>query len=139
MASPNVAGVAGLLFSLFPSASVVQVRDALEKSAKGLGQCGNDKRYGHGHVDALAAANYLYTGGSSLPDVSCDDARVKIKLDNYGSETSWYIANPEGIPIAGGGPYEDSSSSTEIETVSLPELNPGQCYTFVIEDAAGDG
>lgn len=139
MASPNVAGVAGLLFSLFPNASVDDVRDALEASAQGLGTCGSDKRYGHGHVDALAAANYLYTDGDSLPDVDCNDARVKIKLDNYGSETSWYIANPDGVPIAGGGPFEDSRTSTEIEVVSLPELSSGQCYTFVIEDSAGDG
>ena len=137
MASPHVAGVAALLVSIFPNKSAEEIREALELGAQGTSQCGSNEKYGYGHVDALASADYLDTG--NLPQVTCTTAQVRIKKDNYGSETSWYIENADGIPIAGGGPYDDQSRSTEVESVSLPDLPPNECYTFVIEDSVGDG
>jgi len=64
MASPHVAGVAALLFSYMPSATVDMIEDALLMSTQDLGRSGKDIFHGHGLVQAVAAMEYL-GGGSS--------------------------------------------------------------------------
>jgi cysteine-rich repeat protein len=59
MANPHVAGVLALLKSVYPNATALELRTALEESAEDLGISGHDVRYGHGLVDAVAAAEYL--------------------------------------------------------------------------------
>jgi subtilisin family serine protease len=59
MATPYVSGVAALLFSAYPGASPAQVRNALQTSARDLGEAGPDYRYGHGLVQALGAMQKL--------------------------------------------------------------------------------
>ncbi len=56
-ASPQVAGVAGLLRSCRPSLTNIQVRTFLQNSAVDLGSPGKDNLYGFGRLDALAALN----------------------------------------------------------------------------------
>ena len=55
-ATPHVAGVAALIWSMDPSLKNQQVRDVLEKSARDLG---DPLAYGHGLVDAYGAYTYL--------------------------------------------------------------------------------
>jgi subtilisin family serine protease len=60
MASPFVAGLAGLIRSRLPDASVEQVTLLMQQSAVDLGEIGRDDWYGAGRVDAqraLIAAN----------------------------------------------------------------------------------
>jgi cysteine-rich repeat protein len=64
---------------------------------------------------------------------------VTITPDDYGSETTWQIANSNGVPIAGGGPYRDGRREDEITPLNLPELPLGECYKFTIFDARNDG
>jgi serine protease len=137
MACPHVAGVAALLFSIFENASSQQVSDALFNSAQGLGQCGKNVKFGHGHVDAKAAADLLQS--DILPQAICEEAVVTIKPDQYGSETTWLITNPLGVSVAGGGPYQDGNQDHEVTLVNLPQLMSGECYTFTIFDSSGDG
>jgi subtilisin family serine protease len=59
MATPYVSGVAALLFSAYPHATVGQVRKALLSSARDLGEAGFDDRFGHGLVQALDAMRQL--------------------------------------------------------------------------------
>jgi serine protease len=59
MATPHVSGVAALVWSLAPSASADQVRDAIVSTAHDLGDPGVDNVYGHGLVDAEAAGKAL--------------------------------------------------------------------------------
>lgn len=59
MASPHVAGVAALIWSLDPSALAEQVRQAIMLTAADLGTTGRDNTFGHGVVDAFAAAKHL--------------------------------------------------------------------------------
>ena len=59
MATPHVAGVAGLIWGLLPSRTNVQVRAALTGSAKDLGTAGRDNNFGYGLVQAKAAYDYL--------------------------------------------------------------------------------
>jgi thermitase len=62
MASPHVAGLAGLLFSQDPSRSNATVRQIIEQSADDLGSPGRDDYFGYGRINAERAL-----GGSSVP------------------------------------------------------------------------
>jgi hypothetical protein len=57
MASPHVAGVAGLLFSQRPNLTNEQVRDILRSSTDDLGSAGFDPTYGYGRVNSFKALN----------------------------------------------------------------------------------
>merc|ERR1712003_445575 len=59
MATPHVAGVAGLLRMYFPDCKAFQIRNAMIVSAKDKGESGCDTSYGHGIVQAKAAFEYL--------------------------------------------------------------------------------
>ena len=74
-------------------------------------------------------------GGDNGNTVS-NDLTVEITLDDYGSETSWYIIDSENFLIAQGGPYRDGISG-RVKSKSVTLENG--CYTFVIEDFYGDG
>lgn len=69
MATPHVSGVAALIWSKYPGATNVQVRNALDNSALDLGAAGRDTSYGYGLVQAKAALDALAAmnpgGGSS--------------------------------------------------------------------------
>jgi len=59
MAAPHAAGALALLAGAFPSASVAELEDALQRGAKDLGRAGADNLYGYGLTDALAAYQAL--------------------------------------------------------------------------------
>jgi len=63
MATPHVSGVAALLWSLNPTATNAQIRDAINKTAQDLGTAGRDSSFGYGLVQAKAANDYLQGGG----------------------------------------------------------------------------
>ena len=56
MATPHVSATAALVWSLNPSLTAQQVRAAIEDTAEDLGTPGVDPQYGHGVINALAAA-----------------------------------------------------------------------------------
>merc|ERR1712176_1563102 len=59
MATPHVAGVAGLLRMYFPDCKAFQIRNAMIITAKDKGDSGCDVNYGHGIVQAKTAFEYL--------------------------------------------------------------------------------
>jgi serine protease len=59
MATPHAAGVAALVWSVNPNATAAQVRDAILTTTVDLGAAGFDTTFGHGLVDAIAAAKKL--------------------------------------------------------------------------------
>ena len=69
------------------------------------------------------------SGGSRI-------ATVEITLDDFGSETTWYILNENDRVLSEGGPYGDFNAG-RVKTKDV-ELTDG-CYLFVIEDYYGDG
>jgi serine protease len=61
MATPHVSGVAALVWSLNPTKTAAQVREALQKTAADKGTTGRDNSYGYGIVQAKAAHDFLQT------------------------------------------------------------------------------
>jgi subtilisin family serine protease len=55
MASPHVAGLAGLLFSLDPLLTNAQARELIERHVDDLGAAGSDPYFGHGRINARRA------------------------------------------------------------------------------------
>ena len=98
MATPHVAGVAGLIWGLQPTRTNGQVRQALYSSALDLGAVGRDVNFGYGLVQAKAAYDYLLTL-PPLPVYAVDQASIPfaavlvggtgpetiVKLRNYGT------------------------------------------------------
>merc|ERR1719458_551539 len=62
MATPHVAGVAGLLWMYFPECKNYQIRNVIAATAKDLGDSGCDTKYGHGLVQAKKAYELLSQG-----------------------------------------------------------------------------
>ena len=69
----------------------------------------------------------------------------RLQQDYYGSETTWSIKNAAGTILYKGGPYTDTyvneTTISPIPTLITQNwtLPSNQCYTFTIDDAAGDG
>ena len=59
MACPHAVGVAALVWSLAPSATSAAIVDAMEKTARDLGDAGVDNTYGFGLVNALDAGKQV--------------------------------------------------------------------------------
>ncbi|WP_165806835.1 HYR-like domain-containing protein [Balneicella halophila] len=62
--------------------------------------------------------------------------KVRIDLDTDENETTWELVSPSGQFLIGGGPYEDSDETIELETSFLQENG---VYFFTIRDSFGDG
>ena len=62
MATPHVAGLAGLILSANPSLSRSEVQSILETTSVDLGAPGFDPIFGHGRIDAFAAVSAALAG-----------------------------------------------------------------------------
>ncbi|PTX60362.1 putative secreted protein (Por secretion system target) [Kordia periserrulae] len=79
-------------------------------------------------------------GGTSCAPCqsSCSENEVTLTItfDNYPEETSWSLVTDGGTTVASNGySAANPDGSTVTETLCLPN----DCYTFVINDAYGDG
>ena len=72
MATPHVAGVAGLVWSYHPNCSAPQIRNALNLTATDIDVAGRDNRTGYGLVNADAAKRFL-DAGCNGPDDNDDN------------------------------------------------------------------
>jgi len=61
-----------------------------------------------------------------------------LQLDKFGTETSWFIKNSNGITLFSGGPYSNSTNLPTVITKTWT-LSNKDCYTFTINDSFGDG
>ena len=67
MASPHAAGAAAIIWSANPSATNLQVRNAMTSTALDLGAAGRDNYYGNGLVQTFDATEALLGGGGTAP------------------------------------------------------------------------
>ena len=86
MATPHVAGVAGLAMSRYPSKDNEWIRQKLRDTAEDLGDDGWDEEYGYGLVDAA-----LGGAGFEGPTVDVNIYKVK-RIDDidWWGDPSWY-------------------------------------------------
>jgi serine protease len=82
MATPHVAAVVALLLARHPAITPAQVRQALESTARDLGQTGYDLEYGHGLVQAKAALDYLGPGPVT-PEPTLTPTRTETPLPTW--------------------------------------------------------
>merc|ERR1711862_976882 len=161
MATPHVAGVAGLLWMYFPECKNYQIRNVLAATAKDLGDGGSDNKYGHGLVQAKQAYELLSQGNcggnlgkvfppkggceQSVPDgptaaptpectsdQDCDDGDT-CTLDTCGDETSYDIKDASGSKVMEGNGWPANSVNSFWQCFSSGS------YTFTIKEAYGDG
>ncbi|HEX6176870.1 MAG TPA: S8 family serine peptidase [Thermoanaerobaculia bacterium] len=67
MASPHVAGIAALAWSVAPTATAADVKQALTATATDLGSSSFDNIFGFGLINALEAAKRMNPGAFGLP------------------------------------------------------------------------
>ena len=154
MATPHVSGVAALVWSAKPSATNIEVREALIATAEDLGTPGRDDLYGHGLVKAKKAIDYLTSTTrtssptfspttnrptSTKPTVSCSlgmsSVEVNILTDDWPSETTWNMTNQcNSQQYLSGGPYNQ-----KLTVHSVTQCLPTGQYQFTINDSFGDG
>ncbi len=66
-------------------------------------------------------------------------AKLRLYIDQYGSETSWNVKNSSGTIVVHGGPYTDAAAAGTRLIESEFNLSTAGCYTFEIKDGYGDG
>ncbi len=79
MATPHVAGLAGLLLSQEPTRTVADLTNLIEATAVDLGDPGRDEKFGYGRINPLAAlqaATLVQTTTAQLSGITWQD-------DNY--------------------------------------------------------
>jgi subtilisin family serine protease len=145
MATPHVAGVAALLWSLYPSKTNAEIREALQQSALDKGTAGKDNTYGYGIVQAKVAYDYL---AGILPpppppppatSISLTVAKVKSGGKRYarlrwsgasGSNVNYY-RNATKFKTANDGTQRDGPLALGTYTYKVCNLNTTNCSANV--------
>ncbi len=159
MASPLVAGVAALVWSVNPSLTPDQVESIMRQSAVDLGSAGRDDIFGYGRVDAyqsvVAAQSTLkYSAefaAQSFPVSMAGGQTFTASVDvrNTGGAT-WFQAGPNPVRLGASQPPDRSSpfytagnwpNSSRPAILSQPSVPPGQVgrFTFVLTAPAQGG
>jgi len=144
MATPHVSGVAALIWSKYPGATNVQVRDALTSTAEELGTAGRDNSYGYGLVraknalDALAALNPGTGVDTTAPVISSVSSRVT-NAKNGSFEITWTTDESATSDVQlNGTVYSDANLVTAHKRTFRG--TKGATYTYYVSssDAAGN-
>lgn len=99
-ASALVSGVAALVISRYPDATVGDVASRLIDTAVDRGPAGRDSRFGYGSVDAYAAlADGVDAGGDYPLELPAAVANAAKPSDSR----TWWVAVPLGLSVMGGG------------------------------------
>jgi subtilisin family serine protease len=128
-AAPHVAGIAALLISVNPTATTVEISQAIKSTAIDLGNAGQDRTFGYGLIDALAVVQQL---------VDIDGDAILDQNDNCPT-----VANPNQLNTDGDGlgnvcdPDDDNDGMPDTYEISMGfnPLNPSDASA----DADGDG
>jgi len=119
MATPHVAGVAGLLWMYFPTCKNYQIRNVINKSAKDIDSSGCEQRTGYGLVQAKDAYDLL------LADGNCgENLGTKDPVGGCGQ----LVDQPGPTPTA---PTPTAPTPTApTPTAPTPSPNPAPYFTF---------
>jgi len=138
MASPHVAGTAGLLRAYAPQASRLQVRQALEDTAADLGAAGFDTIYGHGLVQADAALAAL-AGNPTPTPTTTPTATQTPTATPVPPPTEAPTATPTATPIPQPPPGPDETGrDRQTYTANNGDTLPGTLMRTEGDAAVGD-
>ncbi len=118
MATPHVAGLAALVWSVNPNLTNDEVRGIIEDSADDLGTLGRDDYFGEGRINAYqalsATPHLLMVEPSSLYFIADDwlDPPAKSITSPNVSQGAWTVSGPAWVNISG--PTGATPSSAEI-------------------------
>ena len=89
----------------------------------------------YGCTDATACN---YDANATIDDGTCvaggpQTFTMDLLTDNYGSETSWTLADADGVTVMSGSGYANNTSYTATEQLCYG------CYTLTVNDSFGDG
>ncbi len=111
MASPHVAGLAGLIRSAAPSLTPDEVRDVLVDTSLDLGPPGFDVDYGHGAVDAFAALRSVVVAPPAPPSLVATPSNL-----DFGRLTNSLTV------------YVRNTGSGEVDINRVSAVNPGAAW-----------
>ncbi len=159
MASPYVAGVAGLIWSVNPNLTPDQVESIMRQSATDLGTSGRDDTFGYGRIDAYQAvqvtqSTLVYSAqfvAQSFPRYMAVGQPVTAWVDvkNTGGAT-WYQSGLNPVRLGTSQPLDRTSpfytagnwiNGSRPAALSQTSLAPGQVgrFTFVLTPPASGG
>ncbi len=90
MASPHVAGLAGLILSRNPQLTNQQVRQVMAATSQDLGAAGRDTYYGYGRVNAYSALTQTPASGSGTTVPNYPEEPSYPGQPSYGSGYDYY-------------------------------------------------
>lgn len=121
MATPHVSAVAALVWSAKPTATNVDIRNALTATALDLGAAGRDVAYGYGLVQAKDAIDYLTGGGSTDTPIHVADldGTKTLSTKSWKATVTIKVVDASGAAVSGvvvtgawSGGYSGSASCT---------------------------
>merc|ERR1711902_195984 len=131
MATPHVAGVAGLLWMYFPECKNYQIRNVLAAPAP---QCSSDSECDDGDVcTADTCENGLCQNEPDCGFCGKSKVDVQITIDNYGGETTYNIKDSSDNKVMEGSGWPANSVN------SFWKCFDSGSYKFTITDGYGDG
>ena len=121
-ATPNVAGVASLVWSANSNLSATQVKDILSETAYDLGYEGYDWEYGHGFVNADAAVRRAmalsYT--DSLTGASIDNSFSPNNASGYEESSNQFALEEDFLLLT-----QQTSDDSYLELIDNTTINLG--------------
>ncbi len=145
MATPHVSGVAALIWSKYPGATNVQIRQALTSTAEDLGVAGRDTSYGYGLVranaalDALAALNPGGGNADTVPPVITNVDSAITNAKNGSFAITWTTDEPATSDVQiNGTMYVDSTLVTTHKRSFRGTKGANYTYYVFSTDAAGN-
>jgi Zn-dependent metalloprotease/subtilisin family serine protease len=135
MATPHVAAVAGLLYSIKPSIKFTEVLEVLQETSDDLGDAGYDHVYGWGRLNAAAAVKYLSSQDKTPPSAP--------KVNPVTDKDSYVVGKAEAyatIFVKVGSSQIGSATAAETGDfkVKIPLQKAGTVLSVTAKDNAGN-
>jgi len=139
MATPHVAGVAGLVWSANPEFDNVHIEYILKNTASDLGETSYDEIYGNGLVDAIEAVNFesgsdLYISNVYIYKVTSKKAVITWETNKPSDSLIEYGTNPIKLSLEAG-----SSDMVTSHSITLTGLSSSTKYYFQVKSTDVSG
>ena len=136
MATPHVSGVAALVWSADPNRSAADIRNALDLTARDLGDPGLDNAYGYGLVQAKAAWQSL--GGGSGSSNQSPHASFSFSCTGLGCTfDAGSSTDGDGTIVAYSWDFGDGNSSNGVTSSHVYATQSSYTVTLTVTDNAG--